>query len=700
MPIKQLHFAAKSSTSDAKISPGLVVAYEHHAKVNVGITIAEKGGKWRVLNPQCAELLLPVARLSLLPQPASESLQSTSQRGEYLEELWSKASSVAQTLELEDAWTLLREDTKQLSVQDITTALCDDDTNTNQLAVRICLDDDAVFFKRKKQGYETRAPEVVEELKVKAKVEREKKERRERLYEECIARLRNSSAPLPQDIELLEKASVFGNAASESKELREIIERIVQKADLGAGRRLEEKAFQLLVRMNYYSVDENLLPRKLGRPTTFTEEEKKHAAELAAAASTKEAGERLDLRSVLTITIDGEETKDFDDALSVERKDAGYQLGIHISDVASILPEDSIVSAAGIRRGTSIYCPDEQFPMLPEELSEGALSLKEHQDRLALSLLIELDHEYNIVDRSLQATRINVDHRLTYDIADAILYGEQTVEESLHDALSALWDVAGSSEVRRVHNGALQLNRREQTPVVSESGVVSLIDANEDKPSRKLVSELMILANETAALYGKKHQLPLIYRSQEAPDQDPDEATAHIPDGPGREYHKRSVLKRSIVSYQAASHAGLGLDAYSQMTSPIRRAGDLINQRQLLHHLSTGEAKYQPKQLMEILGDIEGGLEEASKIQRGRTRYWLLKYLAQEKIKEISAVVVKIDGPKPLAELEGLFMIYPFHSKQKRQKSEARSRHEIGDAIRLRVDSLNPRSDTLVLREV
>lgn len=700
VPIKQIHFAAKNTQSESRITPGLVVAYEHHAKINLGLTIAEKGGKWRVLNPQGAELLLPVARLSLLPDSAPDSLQSTASRTEYLEKLYSEALELSRTLELEDAWTLLRDETNSASVSDITSAIRDRDSNLNQFAVRVALSEDSVFFKRKKQGYEPREPEVVEELKIKAKVEREKQEKRERLFQECMTRLHDKSAPLPNDIELLAQASVFGNSAAESKELRDIIERIVEKADLGAGRRLEEKAFQLLVRMGFYSVDENLLPRKLGRPISFSKEEEEEAEKLADFYTNPHDEDRLDLRSVLTLTIDGDDTKDFDDALSVEQTESGYRLGVHISDVASVLPEDSLVAAAGIRRGTSIYCPDEQFPMLPEKLSEGALSLREGQDRLALSFLIEVDSAHVITNRELRATIINVDHRLTYDTADAILYGETNVDASLHDTLSYLWDIAGHSEVRRVHNGALQLNRREQTPVVNESGLVTLIDANEDKPSRKLVSELMILANETAALFGQEHQIPLVYRSQEAPEQDPEEATAHIPEGPGREYHKRSVLKRSIVSYQAAPHAGLGLSAYTQVTSPIRRAGDLVNQRQLLHFLSTSEARYEPKQLMEILGDIEGGLEEAGKIQRGRTRYWLLKYLAQEKIREINAVVVKIDGPKPLAELEKLCMIYPFHPKQKKQKSEQRSKYELGDAIKLRVDSLNPRSDTLVLREV
>jgi len=700
VPIKQINFAQNKSKNEARIFPGRVVTYEQHAKINLGLVLAEKSGKWRVLNPQGAELMLPASRLAILPDVAPDSLSNTTQKTDYLQTVTEAARAELEEIRLEEVWTLIQEKAKETSVKEITDILCNEDTNATQFAVRLALSEDEVYFKRKKVGFEPRTPEVVEELKIKVKIEEEKRERRDRLYNECLARLSDETAPLPGDIELLEKASLFGNSANESKEIRELIDRIVEKVDLGAGRRLEDKAFRLLAGMGHYSIDENLLPRKLGRPIEFSTEELEDTARLIEHASAQQDDNREDFREIFTVTIDGAETRDFDDALSAERTSKGYRVGIHISDVASVLTEDSIVASAGMRRGTSIYCPDEQFPMLPTELSEGALSLRENEERLALSLLVELDEGYSIVERRICASRIKVDKRLTYDEADTILYGELEVSEQLSESLSFLWDVAGNSEVRRVHNGALQLNRREQTPVVSDGGKVSLVDANEDKPSRKLVSELMIMANETGALYGRDQELPLVYRSQEPPERDPDEAAAHVPDGPGREYHKRSVLKRSVVTYQAAPHAGLGLEAYAQLTSPIRRATDLINQRQLLEHLASGNPRYTPKQLMDLLGDIEGGLEEAGKVQRGRNRYWLLKYLAQEKIKELDAVVVKVDGPKPLAELDRLHMIYPFHQKQKRQKSEPNFSHEVGNEIRLRVDSLDPRTDTLVLREV
>jgi exoribonuclease-2 len=245
----------------------------------------------------------------------------------------------------------------------------------------------------------------------------------------------------------------------------------------------------------------------------------------------------------------------------------------------------------------------------------------------------------------------------------------------------------------------MQFSRREMGVRIEADGRLSLQETNEDTPAHKLVSEMMILGNETAALFGREHSLPMIYRSQEAPDVNPEQQGLEIAEGPARDYFQRSFLKRSLTGAVSGSHYGLGLPAYVQITSPLRRAADLMNQRQLMHYLQTQEALYSAEQLSELHASLETGLDEAMLIQRERNRYFLLKYLKQEQISRIEAIVIKTDGPKPLAELDRIFMLSPFHPlSDMRSPDVARKRR--GERILLRIDSLDPRADSLVLREV
>ncbi|MCB0322273.1 MAG: RNB domain-containing ribonuclease [Bdellovibrionales bacterium] len=709
MPLKPLQITKNVQTDDTRISPGAVVTYEQHSKTLLGVVLGEKAGKWLLTNQQGAEVSLPAARLALLPGKAPEGLTTANQRAAFLESLHTESQALANELDLEEVWSVLEGEVRETSPKEITEMIFNENSLAGHLAVRMALVDDTVYFKRKKTGFEPRPPETVEQLKRQVAVEKEKADRRETFLRAIVDRLKDPNAPLPGNLGFLEEIAAFGKSNEDSKETRLLLDEVIRQARVELPGRPEDKAFQLLVRLGCFRPDHNLLPFRLGRPITFSADETADAQQIAAQREAFDDARRTDFRSLLTITIDGAETRDFDDALSMERLASGYRIGIHISDVASFLSKNSPAVDAAFRRGTSVYCPDEQFPMLPPELSEKALSLVAGEPRATVSILLELDQSFEIVNRTIEPSIVQVTHRMTYDEADRLLFRESSAagEEQygtdlsdVRDSLTVLWEATCVSEVRRLQRGALQLNRRELTPYVLEDGRVALEDSNDDKPARKLISEMMILANETVALYGKTHRLPLIYRTQEPPDCDPEEATKHLAEGPAKEYLKRSVLKRSIISYEPAPHAGLGLDAYVQITSPIRRASDLINQRQLLSHLLEQRPRYTPQEIMELLAEIELGLEEASKIQRGRNRYWLLKYLQQEGLKELRGTVIKTDGPRPLAELELLHMLYPFHQAERRGKTSTSKPHQVGDVVRLRIDSIDPRNDTLVLREL
>jgi exoribonuclease II len=707
MPLTPIQAAKSSSSAESKIVPGRVVEYEQHAKAQLGVTLAEKRGKWVILNQQGSELELPADRLTLIPGSSIDQSLDKHRKAAALGGLAQQAFDLSETISLEDAWQIFLGETKEVSVQEVAELLFAQTTGKHYLAARRALLADQVYFKRKKIGFEPRPESVVEELKIKVRAEEEKQKQREALIDAVLKRLNDHTAPLPASIASLEELAALGSSAAEAKATKELLELIDERGKLGLQGKPEDKAFQLLVAMKHFSPDQDLAPIRLGRPVRFDEETLKEARAVAAAdflasCSDSASGSAVhaDLRGLACITIDGAETKDFDDALSVEQTASGLRFGIHISDVAGAIRPESLLEKAALRRGTSIYTPDAQIPMLPPLVSENTLSLIEGTERLAMSFFLDVEAAGSIINRSVSRSIIRLARRFTYEEADAILCDNSASSAEYSDMLHKLWQMSSNSEARRMAAGAIQFDRREMCARLLPDGTIELEPANEDTPARRLVSEMMILANESAALFAKENKLPIVFRAQEAPDTDVNRQGLDLPEGPAREYFLRGLLKKSTVSYEPQPHSGLGLEAYTQVTSPIRRAVDLITQRQLGKFLDSGALFYPPQKISELIGQIEAGVDEAVQIQRERNRYWLLKYLLQNNIREIDAVIVRVDGTKPIAEIDVLFGLFPFHPNTEKGQYVPNNRKNLGKKIKLRVEHINPRTQTLTLREI
>jgi exoribonuclease-2 len=338
--------------------------------------------------------------------------------------------------------------------------------------------------------------------------------------------------------------------------------------------------------------------------------------------------------------------------------------------------------------------------MFPAVLSEDLMSLVAGQDRYALSFIIEFDRSGQVLSRFITPSLVRVKHRLTYDRVDAVLQGhDDSHTPELRDMLLALWEVASYCEAERLRNGALQLSRREVFPVVEPDGRVHLESWDEETPARKMVSELMIQANLTGALYASSHGLPLVYRSQEGfSDDSMDRASSGQQALPAlaKDFVQRVMLKPSISSTVPLAHVGLAVPVYAQMTSPIRRYTDLINQRQTKGSLLQGSPPFSKKEVDEIIAVSDHTLSEARLLQRERTRYWFYKYLVQENIKELPGTVVRVDGPKPLVELDLFASTFLFRSNR---YAPGGGSLRVGDRVILRVEKVDPRNDDLHLQE-
>ncbi len=295
---------------------------------------------------------------------------------------------------------------------------------------------------------------------------------------------------------------------------------------------------------------------------------------MAAAKLADDREDRLDLTHLPAITIDDEDTTEIDDALTLEAVDGGYRIGIHIADTSHFIDPDSLLDKEAIERGTDIYLPEGKTCLFPEALSENAMSLVAGQDRLAFSYLVDLNPELEVVSTRMALTVIRVAQRLTYPEADQQFQTSQAVWTSLLPISERL-------RSERQQKGAVTLPfPRASVKVTYQDGEpqIKIWSERPDSPSQLVVSEMMILANRLSAEALSSNGIAAIFRSQEPPDVTipPDVDTS-----PQSLFKLRRHFRRGSVGLDPARHAGLGLDAYLQATSPIRRFSDLVAQRQL-----------------------------------------------------------------------------------------------------------------------
>ncbi len=321
---------------------------------------------------------------------------------------------------------------------------------------------------------------------------------------------------------------------------------------------------------------------------------------------------RLDLTDKLTITIDGEDAKDLDDAITIEKVGDKYRLGVHIADVSYYVKENSPLDHEAFERGTSVYVVDRVVPMLPHILSNGICSLNPNEKRYALSCIMDIETNGEVSDYQLTASVIESDYRMTYTAVNKMIHGdEQTKSEypALIEMVEQMADCASRIRTRREGLGAIDFEMEEAKILVDEQGHISQILKRERFEAEKLIEDFMVCANETVAKHTKWSQVPSLYRIHEVPSKKKMQAYAKIVGLLGYKmkgsmdavkplalrkilehfegHDEFPVVSRMMLrSMQKAKydpspigHFGLGLEDYTHFTSPIRRYPDLVVHR-------------------------------------------------------------------------------------------------------------------------
>ena len=608
---------------------GSIVEYIDRQKIMCAVVLEVKNQRLRLLTENNREVNLSCKRLLHRDKIRLDLTLGRDRMVETLKEVVRKREKLINTIDIRDLWEVLNSEQNLIDLATMT-EFCfpESPSGDHEAAVMRALFNDRLYFKFNPDGFRPNSEKQVELLAAQRKEAQRKQEVTE-AGGSWLKSILNSTGPIdpasvtPIDQEfigILRSYYLFGKESTDDTIARSMMAR--------AGVESLQDIFRVLVRLGVFKENENLELLRHQVSADFNETVLTHAAQLVSSKPMGAVAERHDLTHLSLMTIDGQGTLDFDDAISIEEKDDGFRLGVHISDVGHFIKKNDVVDQEASARSSSIYMPDQKISMLPSVLAEGLCSLKAGLERPAISIMIDLNAQAEIVSTEILQSLIKVKHQLTYyDVNNA-------VDENPQKRI--LLDIAKKYRQKRLDDGAIQITVPEISIWVNENQEVSVNQVNRESPGRLMVSELMIMANGLMANHLKEHQLPAIFRSQREPRQRLYKNNAGTL---FQNWMQRRLLSRFILSTQPDWHSGLGLNAYITATSPIRKYSDLINQRQIRASLGL-ESAYRTDQVADIIKSLELPMSLVGRFQYTRHRYWLLKYLENQVGQKEEAIVL------------------------------------------------------------
>ena len=374
-------------------------------------------------------------------------------------------------------------------------------------------------------------------------------------------------------------------------------------------RKPEGKIVEILGHVNDPGVDIMSIVRGYELPVEFSEKVLHQAENVAKDVSEADMAGRTDLRNVQVVTIDGEDAKDLDDAVSLSKEGEFYKLGVHIADVTNYVQENSALDWEAKTRGTSVYLVDRVIPMLPHTLSNGICSLNAGVDRLALSCLMTIDSKGEVVGHDIVESVIKVDRRMSYTTVKKILEDQDESEIKEHEELVPMFELmkelAGLLREKRRKRGSIDFDFPETKIILDKEGHPIDIKPYDRNVATKIIEDFMLIANETVAQHFYWMELPFVYRTHDNPDSEKVEKLAtfirnfgytlkskqdevhpkelqkllaKIEDTPEEALISRLTLrsmKQAKYTIDCSGHFGLACQYYCHFTSPIRRYPDL-----------------------------------------------------------------------------------------------------------------------------
>jgi len=600
---------------------GKIIEYVEQGRFFCALVLQDQGKRLRVMNQNGKEINLPASRVLHETERKHPTQLAREEIMQLLQGVAEKRLQMMREIDLAEIWELAVEEEADAFSPFFLAELCfGAETGDDQVAAFLrAVFDDRFFFKFRDGRILAHSREVVEQQR-----EREEKERRREELLEKGARMMQAlmaGEPAPdwperdRCLDVVRQYYLFGGEAPEAELARDLLKKA------GFGR--PHDPYYLLIKAGIWQPDENVALYRQDVPVDFSAGELARAQQLAARPDGQALldGDRLDLRHLPLLTIDGEYTRDFDDALHLERQGDHFLVGIHIADVSEyVRPGDPLFEAAR-QRGTSLYFPDRQVPMLPKVVSEGVCSLVEGQPRPVLSFLVKLTPQGEVIDFKVVRAVVQVNRRITYNQAEELLARRGDEE------LQVLMELGFRLQERRVASGALIIPIPDVNINIGRNGRLQVHLDEVDTPARTLVAEFMVLANMLAAQYLADRQIPALYRAQEPPRQ---RLAPSVVKDLYINFRQRRFLARGQLLTEPKLHSGVGASQYTTVTSPIRRLLDLVVQQQLTHVLQGKGPLYSLSDCRDLSAAILAAQARANQVRLLRHRYWLYKYLAQE----------------------------------------------------------------------
>uniref|UniRef100_UPI00405693E3 ribonuclease catalytic domain-containing protein n=1 Tax=Candidatus Electronema sp. TaxID=2698783 RepID=UPI00405693E3 len=620
-------------------SPGSIVEYLDGGRFLCGLVLQDSSGRLRLFNQNGKEIVLPVSRVLTVSKTRHQIEGSREDRMALLKGMAEQRAALTGTIPLEEIWELASAEEQNAFPPDFLAGLFfGGSLNDDQTAAFLrAVFEDRLFFKYKNDVVSVHSPEQVEQLRL----QRQREQEKEDLLKAGAANLaaimegkQITAEEWPERDKILGWLADFALFGSEAANCDlELVRQLLKNAGLHR----PSDPYRVLVQAGYWQPDENIPLLQAGQPVEFAPELIAHAAAIAEPSAEELLADpkRKDFRSLDIFTIDGSSTRDYDDALHVEpQEDGSLLVGVHVSDVAYFISPKDPLFAESLERATSLYFPENQVPMMPKELSQGVFSLIKDRVRPAVSFLVKMSPDGDILSSRIVLSVIQVKRQLTYSEADRM------VEED--KSLRLLNRLQLQLRQQRAERGALLLSLPDVTVYLEEGNKVMVSLTPSDTPARSIVSECMILANGIAAEYLAAQEAPGLFRSQPPPKK---RLISGVHNSLADIACQRRFLARGELTANPKPHSGLGLNCYTTVTSPIRRVLDTAVQLQIAHLISGKGILFTMDDCRKFAGIIQDKLSRANKVRQQRHRYWILRWLEDQIGKSVPALVVN-SGPQ------------------------------------------------------
>lgn len=445
----------------------------------------------------------------------------------------------------------------------------------------------------------------------------------------------------------------------------------------GDNKKPEGKIVEIIGHVNDTGTDIMSIVKGYDLPIEFPEKVLNQAERVAKDVSTADMAGRMDIRDWQMVTIDGEDAKDLDDAISLTKEGENYKLGVHIADVTNYVQEKSALDREAYKRGTSVYLVDRVIPMLPHILSNGICSLNEGEDRLALSCIMTINDKGNVVDYKIAETVICVDRRMTYTSVKKILEEQDEEESKKYEEFVPMFQmmekVAGILREKRKKRGSIDFDFPETKMVLDEQGKPIELKPYDRNVATKIIEDFMLLANETVAEHYFWQEIPFVYRTHEQPDEEKIQKLAifinnfghsmHIANNAVRPKEIQKLLakvegtneealisrlalrsmKQAKYTPENTGHFGLATTYYCHFTSPIRRYPDLqihrIIKEDLRGRMNDNRREHYEKILPEVTKQCSERERLAEEAERETIKLKKVEYM-EEHIGEVFEGVI------------------------------------------------------------